>query len=233
MAWRCPYCQQIATLLSPNQSRHMEPVELQTKHNFVLAIVTNVIACPNTDCREYTIDAYLYKAAKDYPSYPYKTEGKPLMTWTLKPQSAAKPQPDYIPSQIRQDYEEACLIASPSPKASATLARRCLQGIIRDFWGISKSRLVDEIAALEQKIDSTTWSAIDAVRSIGNIGAHMEKDINLIVDVDEGEAQLLINLLEILFEEWYVHRHERDQKMKAIVGAAEAKKNLKNVVAPE
>ena len=31
------------------------------------------------------------------------------------------------------------------------------------------------------------WQAIDAVRSIGNIGAHMEKDINLIVDVDPEE----------------------------------------------
>jgi len=62
-----------------------------------------------------------------------------------------------------------------------------LLGIIRNFWGISKSRLIDEINELKGRVDSTMWQAIDAVRSIGNIGAHMEKDINLIVDVDPEE----------------------------------------------
>ncbi|MCP1830281.1 hypothetical protein ACVIHH_005106 [Bradyrhizobium sp. USDA 4518] len=33
--------------------------------------------------------------------------------------------------------------------------------------------------------------AIDAVRIVGNIGAHMEKDVNLIVDIEPGEAQML------------------------------------------
>jgi hypothetical protein len=48
------------------------------------------------------------------------------------------PLPDYIPEQIKDDYYEACSILNLSPKASATLARRCLQGMIRDFWGITK-----------------------------------------------------------------------------------------------
>ena len=62
-----------------------------------------------------------------------------------------------------------------------------MQGIIRDFWGISKSRLVDEIDALKDKIHPSQWKVIDGVRRIGNIGAHMEKDINLIVDIDTDE----------------------------------------------
>jgi hypothetical protein len=43
--------------------------------------------------------------------------------------------------------------------------------------------------------------AIDIVRNIGNIGAHMEADINVIVDVDPDEAQTLIELIETLFLE--------------------------------
>jgi len=39
-------------------------------------------------------------------------------------------------------------------------------------------------------VDPLTWEAIDAVRKLGNIGAHMEKDINVIVDVDPEEAEL-------------------------------------------
>lgn len=51
----------------------------------------------------------------------------------ISPRTAEKPCPEYIPEQIRQDYEEACLIAELSPKASATLSRRCIQSMIRDF----------------------------------------------------------------------------------------------------
>ena len=35
--------------------------------------------------------------------------------------------PDYIPEAIRTDYLEACSILDKSPRAAATLARRCLQ----------------------------------------------------------------------------------------------------------
>jgi hypothetical protein len=137
--------------------------------------------------------------------------------------SAAKPFPSYIPSPILADYSEACLIVSLSPKASATLARRCLQGMIRDFWGIRKHRLKDEIDALEEKVDPQTWDAIDSVRKIGNIGAHMEADINVIVDVDPDEATLLIGLIETLLADWYVARHNRDERMAKIKAAAEEK----------
>jgi hypothetical protein len=95
--------------------------------------------------------------------------------------------------------------------------------MIRDFWKISKARLVDEIKELQSHIDSTTWDAIDAVRSVGNIGAHMEKDINVIVDVEPEEAQLLIGLIELLIKEWYVARHDREQRVAAISALAQQK----------
>ncbi len=102
-----------------------------------------------------------------------------------------------------------------------------MQGIIRDFWEIKKDKLIQEIIELKGKVDSETWEAIDAVRSIGNIGAHMEKDINLIIDVDAKEASLLIGLIEILFRDWYISRHERQQHLKNIVKIADLKKQSK------
>ena len=132
-----------------------------------------------------------------------------------------------IPAPILQDYGEACLIRDLSPKASATLTRRCLQGMIRDFWVISKARLIDEINDLQGKVDGTTWKAIDAVRSIGNIGTHMEKDINVIVDVDPDEANLLLGLIEVLLEEWYIRRHEREEHMQKVIAAAQSKSAAK------
>lgn len=128
----------------------------------------------------------------------------------ILPNSTAKQYPDYIPQAIRDDYSEACSIVNFSPKASATLSRRCLQGMIRDFWGISKPRLIDEINELQDKIHATQWKVIDSIRRIGNIGAHMEKDINLIVDIDPDEAQKLIKLIELLIKDWYIQRHEQE-----------------------
>lgn len=144
-----------------------------------------------------------------------KTKGK--MVW-FQPNSTAKQFPDYIPQAIRQDYEEACAVVNLSPKSSATLARRCLQGIIRDFWGITENRLKDAIDKLQDKVTSTQWKVIDGVRRLGNIGAHMEKDINLIIDIDPEEADKLIKLIELLITQWYVERHNQEELFADIIG---------------
>ncbi|MFH4289477.1 DUF4145 domain-containing protein, partial [Acinetobacter baumannii] len=78
----------------------------------------------------------------------------------LKPNSSAKTFPDYIPKAVLDDYNEACLIRDLSPKASATLSRRCLQGMIRDYWGVSKNTLNEEIKAIKDRIDPIIWQAI-------------------------------------------------------------------------
>jgi hypothetical protein len=135
--------------------------------------------------------------------------------------------PEYVPAVIRQDYEEACLIVSLSPKASATLSRRCLQGIVRDFWKAKPSTLFNELNSVKESIDAFTWNAIDAVRKIGNIGAHMEKDINLVVDVEPQEAEMLIGLIEVLVKEWYVHSYERQLQMQALIDMGQLKTDAK------
>ncbi len=127
------------------------------------------------------------------------------------PQASSKQFPEYIPESIRNDYTEAYSILNLSPKASATLARRCLQGMIRNFWGISKNRLIDEINELQSKVPPAQWKVIDAIRSIGNIGAHMEKDVNLIVDITPDESEKLLKLIELLIEKWYVQRHDEEE----------------------
>ena len=133
--------------------------------------------------------------------------------------------PDYIPAAIRQDYLEAVKIVGLSPKASATLARRCLQGMIHDFWDIKEKNLNAETTALKTHIPRMQWEAIDAVRKIGNIGAHMEKDVELMVDVDPGEAEKLLKVIELLFKNWYIAEHENQQLYAEIAQIAEDKEN--------
>lgn len=135
----------------------------------------------------------------------------------FQPKNSAKVYPDYIPKSIRTDYEEACGILYLSPKASATISRRCLQGMIRDFWSISGKRsLKDEIDAISDRVDPDVKLVLDSLRQLGNIGAHPEKDINLIVDIEPGEAKTLITFIEYLLNEWYVKRQKTKQMMHTI-----------------
>ena len=69
--------------------------------------------------------------------------------------------------------------------------------------------------------------AIDSLRKIGNIGAHMEKDVNTIIDVSSDEAETLISLIEFLFREWYIKDHEHKIMLDRIVQIASEKKGAK------
>ena len=102
-----------------------------------------------------------------------------------------------------------------------------MQGMIRYFFWIEKKNKFEEIDAIKDKIDPLTWKSIDATRKIGNIGAHMEKDINLIIDVETDEAQVLINLIEILVKDWYIHKHEREIMLNSVVAIADNKAERK------
>ena len=119
--------------------------------------------------------------------------------------------PDYIPEPIKTDYLEACAILDASPRAAATLARRCLQGMIRDYWRVKAGNLASEIDLIKDKISVDEYRVLNGIRRLGNIGAHMEKDVNLIVDIDPGEAQKLVKVLELLLKDWYIARHDRNE----------------------
>ncbi|MEX1826458.1 DUF4145 domain-containing protein [Luteibacter sp. CQ10] len=215
-AWTCPYCQQNATITSSNFEEQLIPLNKDGKHG-LLGFSLAYIVCPNSDCKEYELLACLNRARYN-PRL--ETFGGELSIWNLRPESSAKPMPSYVPSAIVEDYKEACLVRNLSPKASATLARRCLQGIIRDFHQVKPANLFNEINEIKDKVDAVTWAGIDAVRKVGNIGAHMEKDVDVIIDVEPEEAQLLIGLIETLIKEWYVARHDRKQAMDALVKLA-------------
>lgn len=123
--------------------------------------------------------------------------------------------PECVPTGIRQDYREARAIVTLSPKAAATLARRCMQAMIRDFWRISKATLHKELSDLQDQIDHDTWEAIDALRKVGNIGAHGDVDPSVIVEVEPGEAEALLELVDVCAQDWYVRRERRQAALTA------------------
>lgn len=202
MGYMCPYCRQACFdngsivktyYLSHGSSSLLEMSEEDTLSN---AVEIKFKLCPN--CGKTSIDMR-----------PYCRNESMRFSFSY-PQAEIISIPDYIPLAIQNDYLEAVAICELSPKASATLSRRCLQGMIHDFWGIKEKNLNAEITSLKGRIPAAQWSAIDALRKIGNIGAHMEKDINIIVDVDPDEAKTLIKLIELLIDKWYIARHDEE-----------------------
>lgn len=232
--WECPFCSKASIITEYNYSSAQAWFDIANAHGNIV-LLSEFIVCPNPKCREFTLSASM----GDYTEVASSTGGRKsikqwVKRWPLVPASQAKVFPSYVPKPIRDDYVEACLIRDLSPKASATLSRRCLQGMVRDFWNIQKDRLADEIKALKGRVDSVTWDAIDAVRSVGNIGAHMEKDINVMIDVDPEEAAKLIALVELLIQDWYIAREDRKNRLAAVIEVGKEKKEAKeNPPAPE
>lgn len=219
MVYTCPYCNKNFDKVFVKTARFYESptnsgqwdVLLDESRGIEEAVVLDFCKCP--DCGEVSIRLQSFCKRKNFNfCFEYPPEKAGFM-------------PDYVPEAIRQDYIEALLVLNQSPKASATLSRRCLQGMIRDYWGIRKSTLNEEMKALQSKVDSSVWNAIEGVRQAGNIGAHMEKDVNVMIGVSRDEAQTLIALVRLLVSEWYIARHNREQLLKSVSDIGVQKKN--------
>lgn len=216
--FKCPFCETVFNL-----QKHITYnfVEISKTNIFIdytnlLDLRLELFECPM--CEKYSVVINFLSP---------KFEGKP--STMVFPDSKAKKFPDYVPEQIRNDYTEAFKILDLSPKASATLSRRCIQGMIHDEWEIKEENLYKEIDALKGKIDPQIFEAIHALRQLGNIGAHMEKDINLIVDIEPNEAEKLIKLVELLIKDWYIDPHNNEELFKEIVDINEVKQEQRKL----
>ncbi len=232
MNFDCPHCGRIQT--STLSDRDTGKIFFNMSETAIggIGLFGEAICCANPHCKRPTVLVEVRKTEYLNGSRRF-SDSEPIVAVRLIPESTAKPQPDYIPAPIREDYLEACRIQSLSPKASATLSRRCIQGMIRDFAGISKGTLAEEVKELRGRVNEgaapkgvseESVDAIDHVRAIGNIGAHMEKDINLIVSIEPNEALILIGLIESLFDEWYVARQKREERFASVKQIADQKK---------
>ena len=213
-SWKCPYCGSKTTIIEENYSHSYESISIDGWKHGKPAIVWKAIVCPNEECRELklSIGIHRYGLPRGAVGGTYSSQEQ-YFNFDLLPESPARPLPAYIPEGIRKSYIEACRIVNLSANASATLSRRCLQGMIRDFFQIECRSLFDEIDAIKGRIDHSLWLAVDRVRSFGNIGAHMKMEANVIADVDPGEAEALVDIIELLIDETYIARHDREQRV--------------------
>jgi hypothetical protein len=121
-----------------------------------------------------------------------------------------------VPDAYKTEYLEACDVFTSSPKASAALSRRLLQKILREEFGIKRRNLADEIEDFINGGNAPSYlnDAIDAVRNIGNFAAHPLKSTSTgeIVDVEAGEAEWLIEVIESLFDFAFVQPKKLEER---------------------
>ncbi|WP_457102594.1 DUF4145 domain-containing protein [Mesorhizobium sp. USDA 4775] len=140
------------------------------------------------------------------------------------------PVPKEVPRTIAADYTEACRVLSISPKASAALARRCLQAMLRAH-GYAAKDLAKEIDMLLAETDATKAipitlrTAVDGIRNFGNFSAHPITDVTTlqIIDVEPEEAEWCLEVLEECFDHFYVrpaHAAARKAALDAKLAAA-------------
>jgi hypothetical protein len=143
-----------------------------------------------------------------------------------------KSTPLEVPSQIKEDYEEACRVLPISPKAAAALARRCLQAILRE-QGYSQRDLAQQIDALlnepnpAKAVPTALRSTIDAVRNFGNFSAHPVNDQTTlqVIEVEHGEAEWCLDILEEMFDHYYVKPEQAKARMAALDAKLVAARN--------
>jgi len=115
IAWTCPFCGRDATVGDRdvwNFSQNLPHASASGPH----ILMGQYVVCPNPKCKRFTLFVMLYQGFYGTGGLRLKDE-KPVGVWQLVPASDAKPFPEYIPQQIRRDYEEACLIRDLSPKS--------------------------------------------------------------------------------------------------------------------
>ena len=224
--WICPTCGNHTTVTSPNYTRDSLNVYCaNTPKQKCIQLHATLIECPNKDCRAQSLKVRLNRATKEpgYSALTARDEPVGIGSFTFLP-TTASPLSEYAPESAVEDYNEAYLIAGLSPKASATLARRALQAMVREFFQVYGLRTLHaELAAIKDQCDPDLYEAMMAVKSIGNIGAHPDQDINLIVEVEPGEPQALLDLIHLLDAEWYVARAERVARIAKVQALAAAK----------
>ncbi len=200
----CPHCRVAVRLEAPTVA--------QQAYNWILAqsdketSQLTISRCPN--CLRHLV-------ALDHAEVNRLT-GKPerAVEHLVWPRATARPPvPTPVPAHVAEDYTEAAAVLPLSPKASAALSRRCLQAVLRESAGTKSKDLSGQIDEVLASLPSNIASNLDAIRAVGNFAAHPTKCTHTgdIIEVEPGEAEWNLDVLDALFDFYYV-RPEIEKK---------------------
>jgi hypothetical protein len=147
---------------------------------------------------------------------------------TVWPKGATRPAAPEVPEPYAGDFREACLVLPDSTNASAAISRRCLQSLLVNEGEAKKGRLVDQIGEVveSKQLRPQLADNLHYVRKVGNLGAHEIKNEHTgeVVDATQEEAEWLIEVLEGLFEHYFVEPRREQKRREGFDARMEAVK---------
>jgi hypothetical protein len=132
--------------------------------------------------------------------------------------------PDVVPPEINRDYAEAHGVLQISSRAAAMLARRCLQQILLDAYGVkARTTLHAQLFEARAAFDDQLFDALMTVKSIANEAAH---DLGVVADVDASDVLIMLRAIEYLIDDTYVRRQRRADDLDRVTELVGSKKSL-------
>ncbi len=144
-----------------------------------------------------------------------------VSTQLVRPKGMVRaPLSPEVPIHLAQDYVEACLVLSDSPKASAALSRRCLQRLLKEQANTKKGNLAAQIQEVVdlKALPGYLASGLAAIASIGDFATSPVKSTNTgeIAEVKPGEADWNLDILESLFDFYFVQPSRLRERAEAL-----------------
>jgi len=207
---KCPHCQTVVKFEPPKSKSPYERVDaVKEKLNIWK------VQCP--ECLKLIVT--IEKLEYDIGIEQWYVISEQIV-WPLS--SGRPPAPENVPSHLADDYNEAALVLLFSPKASAALSRRCLQTLLKEAGKTKAINLSNQIDEVLSSLPAYIAENLDVVRNIGNFAAHEQKskNTNAILDVEPGEAEWNLDVLDSLFDFYYVRpiieKKKRDELNKKL-----------------
>lgn len=156
---------------------------------------------------------------------------------TVWPKGSNRPVAPEVPDVYANQFREACVVLPDSANASAALSRRCLQSLLVNEAGAKRGNLVKQIEEVvgSKQLRPQLADNLHYVRKVGNLAAHETKSDHTgeIVEATNEEAEWLIEVLEGLFEHFFVEPVREQQRRERFDARMKASKEASAVTAVE
>lgn len=193
----CLFCQTIVLFEEVYSNNFRQP------GNRVFLI--SIVRCPS--CYKFSVSYQIFSGTNMFEE-----------AIILPISSGRIPAPKEVPDFIADDYNEACLVLPFSGNASAALARRCLQSILTNYAETTSKNLSSQIDEVLNSLPTHISENLDSIRQVGNFAAHEQKSTQTgsILDVEPNEAEWTLDILESLFDFYFVGPAKAKEKREAL-----------------
>lgn len=223
----CPHCAHRVSFVPPPggppswsyrerlPAEHEAEPDTLVEHTFIIGL------CPDLDCGKASI---VYEVGESLDNV-WDSWSLVKLDIVYPPASGRTLADEEIPAELRSLYAEAGRIEGTSPNGAAFLGRRILERVLRtELRGRVKTktplaRLIDSYLA-EETVPPKLHQLMHDVRQFGNIAGHPdESDDGRVLDVDQGEATYVLDVVGELLDYIYI----RPKKQEAMRARYEAK----------